>query len=253
MVCLLFDRRKQWLNYIREKMKKVLIMVLSSQYMPYDKMVNTSLRTWDSIEVEGVETIFYFGLPKQDNVGEFIYFPIVEHYNSIGLKTLEAFEWALKNKEFDYIARVNSSTYVDKKELIKYIQTLQDKEVFAGLKVDASEYKETWMWGPALTFSKDVVQKLVDNKVHLDEALMEDMGLSYLANRLKIPYTQGRLCSIDKIDNGWRAMGYGSAGFEFTDFDDLKKLDNQFYYRCKQDYDRNQDEFVMNELYKVLK
>lgn len=234
-------------------MKKVLVLILSSQHRPYEQMVNTSLCTWDSIDVEGVETVFYFGHPVTENKGKFIYFPIHEGYNTIGIKTLEAFEWALRNKEFDYIARINSSIYLDKKELIKYIQTLPNENVFAGLKVEASEYKETWNWGPALTFSKDVVKKLVDNKVHLDESLMEDMGISYLANRLKIPYTQGRLCTIDKIDIGWRAMCYGSTGFEFTDFEDLKKLDNQFYYRVKCDWDRNQDAYLMNELYKVLK
>lgn len=221
--------------------------------MPYDKMVGTSLETWNSIPVDGVETVFYFGNPIKDNTDKFIYFPIAEHYNSIGRKTLEAFEWALANKEFDFIARVNSSTYVDKVKLLAYIQTLPDKDLLAGLKVDASEYKDCWLWGPALTFSKDVVHKLVDNKVHLDETLMEDMGLSYLANKLKIPYTQGRLCTIDKINNGWRAMAYGSTGLEFTDFEDLKKIDNQFYYRCKQDYDRDQDAYIMNEIFKILK
>ena len=42
-------------------MKKVLILVLSCETPPYNKMVDTSKSTWDSIEVDGVETIYYFG------------------------------------------------------------------------------------------------------------------------------------------------------------------------------------------------
>lgn len=236
-------------------MRKVLILVLSSQYMPYDKMVGTSLETWDSISVEGVETVFYFGNPIKDNTDKFIYFPIVEHYNSIGRKTLEAFEWALENKAFDFIARVNASTFVNKKELIKYIQTLPEEDVFAGLKVDASEYQQQWNWGVQFVFSKDVIQKLVDNKVHLDETLMEDVGISYLANRLKIPYTAGRNCTIDKMSGDkWRAMTYGvGESFEFSDWADIKKSEGQCFFRCKHDPDRDVDKFVMEKLFENLK
>lgn len=234
-------------------MKKCLILVLSSQEHPYKKMMATSLNTWDKIEVDGVESVFYCGMPVQENTDKIIYLPIHESYKVLGAKTLMAFEWALENKEFDYLARVNASTFVDKKELIKYIQTLPGDNVFAGLKVDASEYKEQWHWGPSLTFSKDVIQKLVDNKHYLDDTLMEDMAISYLANKLKIPYTQGRACTIDKTDNGWRLMAYGCTGFEFNDFEDLKKLDNQFYYRVKQDYDRDMDKYLMEKLFQVLK
>lgn len=227
-------------------------MAIGCNLPPWDKMFYTSRKTWDSFEIENVETVFYFGkqlLPYKDTE-KAIYFPINESYNSMGGKMLLAFDWALKNKEFDYIARINSSCYVDKKQLIKYVQGLEKENVFAGVEVDAIP---KWMWGGAqYIISKDIVEKIVDNSKKWDYSLMEDVGLSYLVNGLNIPYTKGVACSINKRDNDWLCLGYGSESIEFTDFNDLKRLGNHFY-RVKCDADRSVDELVMNELYKILK
>ena len=233
-------------------MKKVLILVLSANFPPYYKMRRTSERTWNSIKVEDVETVFYFGnplpLPQEEGC---LYLNIDEGYNNLGKKTLMAFEWALKNKEFDYIARVNSSTYVDKKELLNYVKGFPDDKVFAGLKVIATP---PWMWGPAFIISKDKVRNLVGLKNHLDASLMEDMGISFLMNSLNCPYIQGKLVSIDKLSTGWQAICYGGGeSFNFTDWEDIKKTKGQFFFRVKCDADRNIDEFVMNQLFKHLK
>ncbi len=233
-------------------MKKVLILVMSSQESPYKKMIETSTNTWDSITVDGVETVFYCGEPVRQNTDKIIYFPIKESLHTLGEKTLRAYEWALKNKEFDYIARVNASTYVNKKELIKYIQTLPEKKVFAGLEIEASEVMERWIWGPSFILSKDLIQLIVDNQGMFDHSIMDDLATSFLLNKFDTPYTAGRACSIEKTESGWRCVAYGSEGFEFTDFAYLNQLDNQFFFRCKQDLNRPLDEVVMNELGRVL-
>lgn len=228
-------------------------MVLSANFQPYDNMVDTSESTWDSVKVDGCETIFYFGHPLKEYTENKIYLDIQEEYNNLGYKTLMAFDWALQNKEFDFISRINSSTYVNKKELIKYIQELPSENVFAGLKVAASKNNPEWLWGCNFTFSKDVIQKLVVNKNYLDKTLMEDVGISYLATKVGISFMQGKNCTIDKMPIGWRAMCYGSESFEFSNFEDIKKANGQFYFRCKQDYNREIDGFVMQELFKILK
>jgi hypothetical protein len=215
-------------------------------------MLKTSMKTWDSISVNGVETIFYCGEPLKDNIDRVIYFPVKESLNSMGEKTILAYEWALKNKQFDYIARVNASTYVNKKELIKYIQTLPDENVFSGLEVGASEYNERWMWGPQFILSKDLIQLMVDNKGLWDHSIMDDVATSYLLNKFNVPYTPGRACSIEKKAEGWTCLCYGSESIEFTNFSDLNKLDNQFFFRVKQDLNRGLDEIIMNHLFKAL-
>ena len=72
-------------------MKKVLILVLSSNKHPYDVMIDTQMSTWDSFEVDGTQTIFYCGDPVKDNTDKIIYFPIKEEYSTMGHKALLAF------------------------------------------------------------------------------------------------------------------------------------------------------------------
>jgi len=231
-------------------MKKVLILVLSADFPPYDKMVQTSLETWDSIEQEDCETVYYFGKSNKQNSDKFIYLPIHESLSAMGQKTLLAFEWALQNKEFDYIARPHSCIYVNKKELVKRVNSLPDENVFSGLMV---EDKRNWLWGGCgYIISKDVVKKLVDGKPHLDIRKMEDIGISHLASDLEIPYTQGLGCSIDRLQDKWRCTCYGTESFEFDDFSEVKKSEGQYFYRVKCDGNRDKDEYIMRQLFKAL-
>lgn len=230
-------------------MKRVLIMVISSQQPPYDKMADTSQETWDSIEVDGVETVFYFGGPKKPNTVKRIYFDINESYRAMNPKTVEAFKWALENKNFDYVARINSSTYVNKNALINYVQQLPEKNVFNGLVVDC---ESPWVWGAFFILSKDVVRQYVDNSNYIDYNLMDDLAISKLMNKLGVEPSRGIGCSIDRAGDKWRAICYGTESFEFTDFADIVKAKDHWAFRCKQDLNRSQDEFVMRELFKNL-
>lgn len=232
-------------------MKTVLILNLSCDKSPYDRMITNALNTWDSLEVEGCETIYYCGSGRE-STDKIIRLPIKDSLESMGEKTLQAFEWALKNKTFDYIARVHSSCYVDKKRLIEYVQTLPDKDVFAGAEVTGDTTK--WMWGGGhFVISKDVIQKIVDNRSKWDHSVMEDKAMSYVVDSLGIPFTQGKSCSINKTDTGWLLLACGNGiNVELFDWVDVKKETNHFY-RVKQDGDRNMDGVIMNELFKVLK
>ena len=82
-------------------MKKVLILAIGCSVPPWKVMRKTSAETWDSINVTGVETVFYYGNPVMPNTSTEIYFPVTESYYTMGEKMLLAFDWALKNKEFD--------------------------------------------------------------------------------------------------------------------------------------------------------
>lgn len=217
-------------------------------------MAETSIKTWDSIDVDGVESIFYYSQPVKENTKKNIYFDYDEQYSTMGYKMLGAFEYALKNCDFDYIARVNSSCYVDKKELIKYVQTIPETNLFQGLIVPKSEHEPQWIWGGGqFIISKDIIKKFVENKDKYNHSLIEDIGISRLADTLNIPYTNGVCCTIDKTENGWRVLNYGFGdNYEFETFEQFKQQ-GHFFYRVKQDYNRNMDTFLMNELYTKLK
>lgn len=234
-------------------MKKVLILAIGCQLDPWNKMIQTSLNTWDSISVEGVETIFYCGHPLKQNTDKIIYFDVKENYHTMGEKMLQAFDWALKNKDFDYIARVNGSCFVDKKQLVKFIQALPEFNCFSALEVTDKDASMNWAWGGGqFIISKDVIEKIVNNKPYWNHGVMEDVALGRFIHKMNIPYLPGKACSINKTGKGWILIGYGGDSIEFTNFEDVKNLENHFY-RVKIDNDRDVDAFLMNELFSVLK
>ena len=163
-------------------------------------------------------------------------------------KTILAFQYVVKHCEFDYMVRVNSSCYVDKKRMVEFVETLPDKNVFAG-----SEVKDVqkWMWGGAqFIYSRDVVEAVACQQ--WDTRQMEDVAVSRVVNSLGIPYTKGLSCSINKRENDWLLIDYPNGNNkEFVNFDELKDT-NQFFFRVKCDGRREIDKYVMQELFKVL-
>jgi hypothetical protein len=232
-------------------MKRVLILVLSCEDAPYGDMVTTSRYTWDSINVEGVQTLFYFGIsPYQRADNTCVYLPIKESLATMGEKTIQGLEYALNNYEFDYIARVNSSCYVDKKRLFDYVQTLQDNNLFEGLLVKR-EKDFDYVWGGGqFIISEDVARKVVDNRTKWNHNFMEDESLGLLVSQLGIPFTNGSACSINKRETDWLLLSYGNGqSIEFNDFKDIKDSPH-YFYRVKCDGERDVDKYVMQQLFK---
>ena len=235
-------------------MKKVLILVISADVHPYEEMINTSLNTWDSIEVPNCETIFYCGQSNKKDTDKVIYLPIKDGLFQMGYKTILALEWALRNKEFDYIARVNSSCYVRKDLLVEHCQTLEENNVFSGIEVNDG-YRPKWMFGGGqFIYSKDVVKKFVTHKSLWNHKEIEDVSISHLANDINIPYHKGKFSSINKRENDWLVISYPNAekNFTFTNFEDMKKS-TDFFFRVKCDGKREIDKIVMENLFNVFK
>jgi hypothetical protein len=230
-------------------MKKVLIMVVSCEARPYAKMIETSHLTWDSVEIEDVQTIYYCGTSTNLDTDKIKHFPIKDGLYEMFFLRLLAYEWALNNLEFDYVARVNSSCYVSKKKLLDYVQTLPNDNVFEGLKI---EDKEDWIWGGGqFIISKDVLQKIVDNKEHWRHGEMEDKAMSFLVTKLGIPFKQGNACSINKHEDNWGLLSYGiGESITFDSFDEIADSPH-YFYRVKQDQRRELDEYIMIKLHGI--
>lgn len=230
-------------------MKTVLVFVLSGDFAPYDEMINTSMSTWDSIEVEGVKTVYYCCGSKQ-NTDKIIYINIPEGLFQMGRKTLLAFEWALNNLQFDYVARVNSSCYVRKKQLFEHCQTLPDS-IFQGLITDSC-YNIKYLWGGGqYIISRDIMQAVVDNKHEWRHDLIEDVSVSELVVRLGYEMNGGgNAYSINKINDKWTAFVYGiGENMEFDDFSELSKLNDHYFIRVKTDSQRAVDKYIMEKLF----
>lgn len=238
-------------------MKTVLIAVVASAEHPYPQLVRTSLETWDAVPVEGMDTLFYF-----DNAfkGQLPPKSIIVNadgaLNSMGKRDLLAYDWMLKNKAWDYMARVNASCYVRKKKLMKYAQTLPEKNLFRGIL--ATHYTGNYMWGGGqYLISRDVVQAMVAHQDRWDHKSMEDESMSFMCRGLGIPLDgTGRACALhDKRPKPWLCLWYDngqSGGWEANNFQEIiQKLGEQFYVRVKQDLRRNIDMEMMRELAKA--
>ena len=226
-------------------------MVMSADFPPYDKMIQTSLKTWDSVQVDNIESVFFCGKSDKPDTDKIIYVPVEEGLYNMGHKTIAAFEWALQNKDFEYLARPHSCIYVDKKSLSEYTETLPIENACAGLEV---KDKHPWLWGGCGTiYSKDVVKKIVENKHLIDHSKIEDMSISQLVGSLGIPFLPLKAASIDTLETNWRCMCYGGVdSFEFENFSEISKARGQVFYRVKCDGKRYLDEEIMNNLFKYL-
>lgn len=236
-------------------MKKCLILVMSSEKSPYQWMLTASEGTWASEKVENVETAFYcseveatpFEYHARGNT--YLNFPIKETLFNVAEKTKLAFEWALKNCDFDYVLRANASTYVDKKVLLDYIQ-YKPTTYFAGLPAPTTLYPSLthFMWGVQYIISRDLVELSV--KREWDYSKMDDISISLSLHDQK--FEKGRMLTLHHKENGCEYLEYneGDGGGGFVK--DLSELPQGHYaYRCKQDFDRSLDCKIMRELFKV--
>lgn len=233
-------------------MKKVLTLVLSCETPPYDTLMQTSIDTWDSRNVDGIETIYYCGKSKKQSTDKIIYLSTPDSFLTMGAKTVEAFEWAVNNKQFDYLARPNASCYVRKQKLVDYAQALPEEKLYLGL-ITASCYNIDYIWGGGqYILSRDVVELIVKNKEKWNHNYTEDVSIADLLTRLGVPMNgSGNSCSINqKPEGGYSCIVYGQGtSMDFTDFEDMNKLENQFFIRVKQDLQRHLDIEIMHKLF----
>ncbi len=235
-------------------MKTVLIYVLASKKDPYRKMIDTAMATWDAEPLEGSQTMYYTGYPTAGDTDRIISFPVTDELNFVGRITLAAFTHALKHWTWDYLARPNISCYVHKRRLLDHCQNLPERGVIQGIKALPTYHcgvLRPFLWGGGqYILSRDVVENLVGQQARWKHTLMEDVAMSELALDCGHDLGDGLMCSLNKKENdGWNLLAYGGKpGFDFTEWKEVSKADDQFYFRCKHDPDRNVDAMVMRLL-----
>lgn len=235
-------------------MKTVLVYVLTSPDPPYPQLMDTSLATWDTVEAPGVSTLFYSNRQSKQHP-KLIQFQCPGSLYDMGRKDLLAYEWALKNRDWDYMARVSASCYVKKQTLARYVQDLPATNLFRGVGAHKPE-GTPYIWGGThYVISRDVVQAMVDHKAKWNHAEMEDVAMSVLVSSLGIPLDKlGRGCSINRKGDGWITFAYADGGidsFVFKDFSEfVARTPKQHFIRVKQDGERQTDSWVMQQLFK---
>lgn len=153
-------------------MNRILIMVLSYMEPPYDTLLKTQRETWDSVEVDGVRTVFYYGGGKGwVNEKEFSA-DASDEYFRMGHKCVEA----LKNIEiysYDIIFRCNSSAYINKQLLKKFSETLPKEKLYGGWEIDGNDGYNV-VSGSGIFWSTDVAKTVID-KTDINREREEDV------------------------------------------------------------------------------
>lgn len=233
----------------------VLILVLSARRDPWGAMLDCSMETWDSVEHPQTRTIYYCGKKEPSNselVGVFYSPQYDEELERVAPRTMEAYEKSLE-LEWDFMARTHSSTYVHKRNLVEFCETLPRMNLLSGLLVTG---EKPFLWGGgSYIMSRDVVEQLVENKQHWNNNIMEDNSLTDLANQIGIPFAaNGRMASIDRMPPDGHVTAYGvGEGFDFSDWSEVSKLSPHYYVRCKQDLERHKDLEIFRKLHEYYK
>lgn len=221
-------------------MKKILILVMSSPSIePYGELIKKQKETWDSVFVENVKTIFYYANPEISSPvlhGTNLSINIEENILNNTIKFKKSLQYVI-NMDWDFIFRTNASSYIDKRRLLNYCQTLPIKGCYCG--IDGGRFAS----GSGCFISRDLVECLINNISDNIQHIYEDAFTG------------------DVIE---RFCGYGVRGgatrIEYNHSEKKKGLEKilftevfPYHYRCKSlDGDRKKDLEAMDTIFKYM-
>ncbi len=164
---------------------KILILVLSYNEPPFSDLMKMQQETWDSIEHPDVGTVYYYGgvlddpppYPKFTLVKNIhpwsieLGYQVTDEYYRMAGKFSECLYDVLNPhyaislelfKDFDYIFRTNSSSYVNKKKLVEFAATLPTEKLYAGWTMHDSNSEDKGMAvsGAGIWLSRDCAEIL---------------------------------------------------------------------------------------------
>lgn len=222
-------------------MKKVIVAVVSGGDAKYIPLLHASQETWDSTNVDEVPVFYYVNRIDPVPPRTLCYPDLADSLHNIGRKNLRAYRWSL-GQEWDYMARINASCYVNKANLLKYVQDLRETGLFRGLMTGLEHEKGSFMWGGGqFIMSRDVVKAMVDSESQWNHEVMEDVAMTEMARTIKAPIdSTGKVCSVnrDHEKKQWLILSYNGANPSFycDDLAEMKeKAGDHHFFRIKQE------------------
>lgn len=214
---------------------KVIIIVVSADVEPFIHLTNVIKKTWASYTLPEIDIYFYYGKKLTDNSSDNrdIFFDnIIDSKENMGLKVLEMFEY-IKDVDYDYIFKTNSSSYVVQEKILEFLKDKPKDNFYCGIKGD--HHGVPFVSGCGLFLSKDIVNKILDNKNIWNHNENEDVALSMVLNSFNTPvYPGATRANVESTDlTGWN-------------------VNNYYHFRCKQPENRDNDAVIFEKLYKLL-
>lgn len=214
---------------------KLLILVQACQDAPYDNINKCQMDTWDSIHINDVETWYYYGNNGSSDYiieGNKIFCPCSEAYNMMHWRMSLALKFLI-NRDWDYIFRTNTSTYVRKDRIKGYIDKMGLKErIYEGVPGGG------FISGTGILMSRDIVNILLEQ---LDPypTDSEDACIGSILSKNGIAETDSKLKRLN---------------YNFKE----NSIHQADYYRCKSEVvingqiDRSYDIVAMRDLFNTF-
>jgi len=226
-------------------MKKLLILVLSSNTYPSKRNEKVLKKTWVLNNSKNVQTIFYKAGKKTSFIKNNLFVESGKQTKDIGAKTIKAFDWALENIEFDYIFRTNSSSYINVKNLLNYLESFDEQNNFLyngivmSLPKNNSREAVDFISGAGILLNKQTIKLIIENKDQFNNNEWDDVAIGMLLKKNGVKPTVGKRFDI--------------SGNIF--YQDIEK--NFYHYRCRIDnhygYPRFLEKFVILHLHNEFK
>lgn len=187
---------------------KVLVLVLHSEAEPWRTIGEVQLATWmASCATAGVEALHYVGnAPEMLLDGSTLRLDAPDNVLShTGPKTQRALQWALENREFDFVFRTNTSSYVDPRLLVEFLSKRPRTRHYGG---SHNPTAGGFAVGCGMSLSRDVCSLLAKSPCRLAHGV-DDVAIARCLRRSGIVHEhQPRtdlLCEADMV--AWRAAG----------------------------------------------
>lgn len=167
---------------------KILILILSSNNYPSN--INKYFQKISWLKNYRNEYFFYQSSNSNFIKKKILYLDCSADYKDINLKTIKAFEFSLKEFDFDFLLRTNTSSYIDIENLYNFLSLKKDGSIFAGHIGRSVDYPNfDFISGSAFILSRDLVNQLIVNKNSLDYSLPDDLMISKFFKQINIQFT----------------------------------------------------------------
>ena len=221
-------------------MNKIIILVLASDTYPSYRNHLAQKKTWVMHKSENVKVYFYKAGENTGIKNNDLIVKSGSRADEIGYKNFEAFDWIIKNEDFDFLFRTNTSSFINVKNLHEYINKSHNRSdlIYDGKIINLKNKKNDtcikFVSGSGILFSKKTIETLVNNKDEYDHSLWEDVAIGELLNKKGVFPTNGKR--------------YDIQGNIYKENIHL----NHYHYRCRIDnhygYPRFLETWVLSEL-----
>ncbi|MFA5154032.1 MAG: hypothetical protein WC554_15890, partial [Clostridia bacterium] len=204
---------------------KLLVLILGARSGQYNDIVNNSLKTWAKSNNPNITVYPYYG---NHNKTEIINNELLINTadNNITLKTVEAYDYAVKNLEFDYLIRFGASIFGRLDKVYEHFLNTSRKNYHGGYKLNHAGI--TYSSGMYVSYSRDIVEKIAKDKAIINDNQWADDWVigKYLQN---IGCTLTETFEYYSLIGEWPEIELINKMFKTP----KEELEKYTYFRCK--------------------